>query len=393
MRPSNLIAAGRKKPKLSRLRLVALIQLLLAGGNLASAKEFFVYFGTYTGGLSQGIYVSRLDADTGKLSAPELAIATPSPCYLAIAPGEKFLYTADSVPKFNGESAGAISAFAIDHHSGHLTLLNRASAGGAGPCHVSVDATGHVLMAANYNVGSVKSFRLNPDGTIGADGSYIQQQGTGPNTNRQAGPHAHAIYVDPSNGFALACDLGADRVVIYRLDATTGMLTRHSTASVPAGGGARHLAFSPDGKFAHVINEMGCTVTTFAWNADTGELTTVETVSALPPGQGAQPPYTAAEILTAGHRVYATIRGHDSITAFAADQQTGRLTFLQNVPDTGKVPRGMGIDPTGRWLIVGNQKTDNAVEYAIDPTTGKLSPTGLELKIGSPVDVKFVGVE
>jgi 6-phosphogluconolactonase len=179
-------------------------------------------------------------------------------------------------------------------------------------------------------------------------------------------------------------------VMIYKFNSATGKLAENSFAAVPPGSGARHLAFSPDGKFAHVVNEMGCTVTTFAWDSGAGELTPVETVSALPPGDTAQQSFTAAEIVASGNYVYATVRGHDSVTAFAADPQTGRLAFLQNIPCGGKVPRGLGVDPTGRWLIVGNQKSDNAVEFSIDARTGKLSPTGQELKIGSPVDVKFV---
>jgi len=349
----------------------------------APSENFFVYFGTYTNALSKGIYVSRLDSDTGKLSAPELAAETASPCFLAVSPDEKFIYAA-------AEPAGAINAFTVDKSSGQLAALNGKSSGGKGPCHVSVDATGHLLFAANYAAGSVKSFQLNGDGSIGADGSYIEHHGSGVNASRQAGPHGHFICADPSNHFALACDLGMDKVVIYKIDAANGTLAEHSFATVPPGSGARHLAFSPDGKFAHVVNEMGCTVTTFAWDSDAGKLTPVETVSALPPGEAVRSGFTAAEILTHGKYVYATVRGHDSVTVFTADPQTGRLTFLQNIPCGGKVPRGLGIDPTGRWLITGNQKSDNVVEFAIDPVTGKISPTGQEFKIGSPVDVKFV---
>ena len=222
----------------------------------------------------------------------------------------------------------------------------------------------------------------------------MQHHGSSVNPNRQSAPHAHFICADPSNHFALACDLGTDKVMIYTLDANTGELTsgRPPSAAVPPGSGARHLAFSRDGKFLHVINEMTCTITTFAWNSASGKLDLVETVSALPPGVAVQNDYTAAEILVhpAGKFVYATLRGHDSVSVFAADARSGRLTFLQNVSAGGKTPRGLGMDPSGRWLIVGNQKTDNAAEFWIDLTTGKLSPTGQELKIGSPVDVKFV---
>lgn len=356
----------------------------------ATAKEFFVYFGTYTGGLSKGIYVSRLEAETGKLSAPELAAATPSPCFLAISPDQKFLYSADSVASFQGEKAGAVSAFAIDPNSGHLTFLNQKSSGGAGPCHVSVDATAGVLLAANYGAGSVKSFKLNRDGRIGEDGSYLQHHGRSVNTNRQSSPHAHFIQVDPSNHFALACDLGTDKVVVYGMDLATGTLAEHSSMAVPAGSGARHLAFSPDDKFAYVVNEMGCTVTACNWDSTAGVLMPIETAPALPPGVMAQTGYTGAEILTAGKCVYVTLRGHDSVTVLTSVGKSGRLAFLQNIPAGGQVPRGLGIDPTGRWLIVGNQKTDNAVEFGIEPATGRLSATGRQLKIGSPVDVKFV---
>ncbi len=365
---------------------------LLAFVATASAENFLVYFGTYTNALSRGIYVSRLDADTGKLSAPELAAETPNPCFINLSPDEKFLYAANSVKTFNGENVGAVSAFAIDKTFGKLKLLNQKSSGGGGPCHVSVDATAKVLLVANYGSGSVKAIPLNKDGALGDGGNFFQFHGSGANTNRQSSPHAHLMTANPSNRFALACDLGTDKVMIYKL--ADGILTPNDPpfATVPPGSGARHLAFSRDGKFVHVINEMGCTITTFAWDSENGKLNLVETVSALPPDVAVQNSFTAAEILVSpnGKFVYATVRGHDSVSVFAADAQSGKLTFVQNIFAGGKVPRGLGIDPTGRWLITANQKSDNVAEFAIDTATGKLSPTGQELKIGAPVDVKFV---
>lgn len=361
----------------------------------APARDFFVFFGTYTGALSKGIYVSRLDAATGKFSAPQLAAETPSPSFLAVSPDQKFLYAANEVRNFSDDSftnGGAVSAFAIDPASGRLALLNQKSSGGVDPCHVSVDASDRVLFVANYSSGSVKAFLLAANGAIGADGDFVRRTGHSINSERQTSPHAHFVRADPSNHFALACDLGTDEVLVYPFDTQQASLhpLQFSSFKVPPGSGARHLAFSPDGKFVHVINEMACTITTFDWDSAAGKLQPVETISALPPGVAVQPSYTAAEILTSGNHVYATIRGHDSVSVFAANAQTGRLTFLQNVSSGGKVPRGLGIDPTGRWLLTGNQKSDNVVEFSIDPQTGKLSPTGQELKIGSPVDVKFV---
>ena len=378
-------------PKWQRQAKLLVGSLSVALATTAGAKNFLVYFGTYTNALSQGIYVSRLDATTGVLSDPELAAATPSPCWVTISPDKKFLYA-------SGESAGVISAFAIDPQTGHLTLINEKSSGGVDPCHVSVDASGRVLLVANYGDGTVKSFRLMADGAIGSDGTFSQHVGHGPNASRQAGPHAHFITTDPSNRFALACDLGLDKVVVYALNTDSGALelkSDFSTPTVPPGAGSRHLVFSRDGHFVHVVNEMGCSVTTLAWDAAKGSLTPVETVSALPPGVTPEKRFTGAEILLhpSGKYVYVSLRGPDSVSVFKANAKTGKLTLVQNVPSGGKVPRGLGIDPTGRWLITGNQKTDNAVEYAIDARTGTLTPTGHELKIGSPVDVKFVPVD
>ena len=362
----------------------------------ASAKGFLVYFGTYTGAFSRGIYVARLDSETGKISEPGLAAETPSPCYLAVSPDGKFLYAATSVKNFSDYSTtngGAVSAFAIDKISGRLTLLNQKCSGGSGPCHVSVDATGKTLLVANYGDGSIKSFLISSNGAMGEDGNRAARTGHGLNPTRQNSAHAHFIGADPSNKFALVCDLGTDEVIAYPFDSTNAKLhvAEFEAGSVPAGAGARHLAFARDGKTFYVINEMACSISRFALD-EKGRIHPFETVSALPPGVAVPPNFTAAEILVSpdGKFLCATIRGHDSVSVFAVDAKSDRLTFVQNISAGGKVPRGLGLDPTGRWLLVANQKTDNVVEFAVDAATGRLSPTGQDLKIGSPVDVKFV---
>ncbi|HEV2695649.1 MAG TPA: lactonase family protein [Verrucomicrobiae bacterium] len=358
------------------------------------AKEFLVYFGTYTNALSKGIYVSRLDAKTGKFSEPVLAAAVGNPNYVNLSPDGKYLYSSSSVRASGKDGDGLVSAFSVDRVTGRLTLLNQMSAGSYDPCYVSVADEGKVLLVASYDNGSVKCLPLESDGSIGHGGSFTLTTGHGPNANRQAGPHAHFITADPSGHFALECDLGTDRVMIYKINPADATLTANATpfTTVPPGSGARHLAFSRDGKFAYVVNEMACTVTTFAWNEKDGVLTPVETVPALPPGVAVKDAFTGAEILVhpTGKHVYATLRGHDSVSVFSADKKTGHLTFVQNVPAGGLVPRGLGIDPTGHWLITGNQKSDNAAIFAIDTKTGKLTATGQSLVMGSPVDVKFV---
>ncbi|HEY4414360.1 MAG TPA: lactonase family protein, partial [Verrucomicrobiae bacterium] len=330
-----------------------------------------------------------LDADTGKLSAPELAATTPDPSFLAFTPDEKYLYAAN---EFGGNHAGLVSAFAVNHTSGQLTPLNQKDSGGLAPCHVSVDADGRTVFVANYNSGTIKAIPLNTDGSLGDGGELIQHHGHSVNVSRQAGPHAHFAAVDPFNHFVLACDLGLDKVMVYRLENSQLATNASSFASVPGGAGPRHLTFSRDGKFVYVVNEMACAVSVFSWDA--GKLTALETVSALPAGVAANPGYSGAEILVhpSGKFVYATVRGHDSITVFSVAPTTGQLTLVQNISAGGKIPRGLGIDPTGRWLITANQKSGNVVEFSIDTATGLITPTKTEWPVGSAVDVKFASI-
>jgi 6-phosphogluconolactonase len=356
-----------------------------------SARDYWVYVGTFTEGLSQGIYVARLNADNGRLSPPALAARTPDPSYLAVGPDQKCLYAVNESP---GQKFGTVSAFSLQPASGQLEYLNQKSTGGPGPCHVSLDHSGRVLLVANYAGGSIQSLPILSDGRLGDGGSFIQYQGRGVNPVRQTAPHAHFIAVEPANHFALGCDLGTDRVMIYQLNAAEATLrTNHPPfGTVPPGSGPRHLVFSRDGSFVYVVNEMACTVSVFDWNGAAGKLTLRTTLSALPEGVTAQPEFTAAEIVQSpsGRFLYVSVRGHDSISVFAVEEKTGGLRLIQNVSSGGKAPRGLAMDPTGRWLLAGNQKSDNVVELAIDAATGKLKALPARLVIGAPVDFKFV---
>jgi 6-phosphogluconolactonase len=360
-------------------------------GSAMGAAEYLVYFGTFTDGPANGIYVSRMDAATGGLSAPELATEVPSPNYLAVSPDGRFLFAAT---RPNG-AGGVVSSYAINRPSGSLELVDEKSAGGAGPCHVSVDPTGNTVLVANYSGGSVKSFRVGADGRL-TDGTFVQHEGSSVNPGRQSGPHAHCFIPAPQGRFALACDLGTDRVVIYRLDTTNASLaaTEPPYATVPPGSGPRHLVFSADGARVHVVNEMACTLSTFAWDPSRGTLEARETTSLLPAGVEIESSFSAAAIVASpdGRFVFATVRGHNSVAVFAVDAD-GDLSLIENTPCGGETPRGLGIDPTGRWLLVGNQRSNVVTVFEIDATSGRLSASGRTLSVGSPVDVQFAPAE
>ncbi|MCX6928648.1 MAG: lactonase family protein, partial [Verrucomicrobia bacterium] len=243
-----------------------------------------VYIGTYTGAKSKGIYVSRFDCAAGQLTSPELAVATPSPSFLALGPSERFLYAVGETANLDGKGAGAVSAFSLDAKTGKLTLLNQQSSGGAGPCHLTVDPTGKCLLVANYGNGSIAALPIQADGSLAAPSTVTQHQGSSINPQRQDGPHAHFITPDPANRFALACDLGLDQILVYRLDPAKSLLTANDPpfAAIKPGSGPRHLAFHPSGHFVFLINEMGSTLTAFAYDAERGTLKELQTVSTLP---------------------------------------------------------------------------------------------------------------
>ena len=382
---------------LQRVVVYGSLALALLVPNLRAA-DCLVYFGTFTDTHSHGVYVSRLDMETGKLSKPKLAVAVPSPNYLAVSPDGRFLYVAER--RDNTTNGGSIDAFAINPRSGRLKLLDKKSSGGAGPCFVGVDAAGQNVFCANYNGGSVKSFHVNADGTL-TDGTVIQHHGSSVNPDRQTGPHAHCFVGAPSGPFALACDLGMDKVMVYHVDPANAALTPGDPpfATVAPGSGPRHLAFSPDGKTVCVISEMACTITVFDWDSATGKLNERQVVPLLLPGLY-QKTFGAAEIVYSpdGKYVYATIRGPagprgaNSISTLAVDKQTGDLRLIQNLPCGGDFPRGLGVDPSGGWLIVGNQKSGTVTEFIIGPD-GRIKLIGKPLSVGSAVDVKFAPAE
>jgi 6-phosphogluconolactonase len=378
---------------------LAAVSILSVGGlaqtvKPPSATELLVYFGTYTGEKSKGIYVSRLDMASGALTAPVLVAETPSPSFLAVHPGGSFLYAANEDRTFNGQPGGGVSAFAIDRRTGSLVALSQQSSRGDGAVHLVVDKAGRNVLVANYGGGSVAVLPIAADGTLKAASAFVQHTAPEPAAQPPVAPRAHAINLDPANRFAYVPDLGLDQVRIYKFSSAEGSLAAADPpfAVLEPGSGPRHFAFHPSGRFAYVINEKRLTLAAFGHDEKTGRLTQIETVSTLPPGQGIETGYSTAEVLVhpSGKFLYGSNRGHDSIAVFAIDEATGRLTFVEATPTQGSTPRGFGIDPTGAYLLAANQRSDSVVVFRIDRASGRLTPTGHTIAVGSPVSVEFV---
>jgi 6-phosphogluconolactonase len=378
------------------LTLLAMTFVLTGGAALAAEpKELWAYFGTYTsGGKSKGIYCYKLDLASGKLTEAGVTEGINNPSFLAIHPSGKYLYAVSEVSGANNKPGGAVSSFALDRKTGKLTPLNHQPSEGDGPCHVSVDKTGQCVLVANYNSGSVASLKVNSDGSLEKASSAIQHEGSSVVAKRQAAPHAHSFNVAPDNRFAFACDLGLDKVLIYKLDPAKATLTPNDPAFVktPAGGGPRHFAFHPGGRFAYVCNEITSAVTALAYDAAKGALSEIQTITTLPEPT---PGNSTAEIQVhpSGKFVYCSNRGHNSLAIFTVDEKTGQLTAAGHQKTGGRTPRNFGIDPTGQYIIACNQATDNVAVFKVDQASGKLTQVGEMVSVPAAVCVKYLAIE
>jgi 6-phosphogluconolactonase len=363
--------------------------LMSSGGRMAPAGGRLVWIGTYTGPQSQGIYAFRFDDETGALSPLGLAAETPSPSFLALHPNGKVLYAVNETHDGPGNS-GMVTAFAIDPATGRLTKINEQPSRGADPCHLAVDATGQYLVVANYTGGNFVVFPLGEDGHLAAATSILTNRGTGPNHERQDGPHAHDVVFDAANRFLIAVDLGLDQLFIYRFDPALGSFTFGDPASarVPPGAGPRHFAFHPDGRHAYSINELDSTVTALEWDPS-GKLSADASVSTLPAGFTGENSTAEVEVDSRGRFLYGSNRGHDSIAVFRINPVSGALTLIAHTLTRGKEPRHFALDPTGRWLVAGNQNSNTLAVFRVDQTGGTLSPVGDLVSVGSPVCVLF----
>lgn len=356
-------------------------------------KEVRVYVGTYTSNSkSEGIYVCNFDLETGKITLLSTARDVPDPSFLTIDRSGKYLYAVNELLEFEGKPSGSVSSFAIDRRTGSLKFVSKQSSMGGAPCHISITGDAKFILVANYLGGNVSVFPLSSDGRILPSSDLIQHSGSGPNKDRQLSAHAHSITLDKKGRFAVAADLGIDRVMIYEFDRGRGKLRPNSFQpffqSAP-GAGPRHFAFHPGGRLAFVINELNSSVTSLSYDATVGTLKDIQTLSTLSPGFNG--PNTCADIHVSpdGKFLYGSNRGSDSIAAFYIDEQSGKLTYIANTSTGGKKPRNFVIDPTGNFLLAANQDSDSIVVFQIDRRTGMLQNTGHTIEIPAPVCLRF----
>lgn len=385
------------------LRYISLLMLALSAilpsarlaGASKTSREYLVYFGTYTGKGSKGIYACRFRPSTGKLTAVELAAETPNPSFLVSDPAQRYLFAANEIGDYQGAKSGSVSSFAIDRHTGKLRALNTVASRGADPCHLSVDKTGDHVLVANYSGGSVAVLPFSADGMLSQASDFVQHLGSSVDPERQHEPHAHDVVLTPDNHFAMVADLGLDKLLVYRFDPAAGKLSPNDPpyGNVKPGSGPRHIALDPNGRSVYVISEMGNTVTAFDWDADKGSLHEVQSISTLPKDFKGENNTAELVIDAKGRYLYGSNRGHDSIAVYAIDPAKGMLTLVDDVPTLGKEPRNFALDPTGAYLFAANQNSNTVVVFRVNPKNGRLTPTGEKVEVVSPVCVTFVAAQ
>jgi 6-phosphogluconolactonase len=351
--------------------------------------QYLAYFGTSARGNNNtnGIFVYRFDARTGKMAEIGLAADVINPSFISVHPNNKHLYAVTRDP----DGQGVVNAFEINHATGELKELNHVSSKGS-PCHLNVDATGRMLAVANYHAGSTLSYPIHEDGTLGKATSVMKHQGSSINKKRQDGPHPHSVNFSPDNRFLISADLGADKLYVYLTDPATARIKPNDplTVRIKPGGGPRHFTFHPSSQFCYAINELGNTITAFRWDVEYGTMKEMQMISTLP--EGFNESNTTAEVLVhpSGKFLYGSNRGHDSIAVFSIDPASGKLTIIEHTPTQGRTPRNFNLDPSGKYLFAENQGSDTVVTFSINQQTGKLTPTGQVLHIPYPVCLRWV---
>lgn len=350
-------------------------------------QERMLYIGTYSDAVSGGVNSVSMDTVSGRLTACKIAVYAKNPSFLALSPDGKFLFAVDEIEGYGASQGGAVSSFRIVKGGGQLELINSQPSMGAHPCHLTVSRNGKFVLVANYTGGNVAVLPVSENGTLGEPVCVKQHTGKGPNINRQEKPHAHSITLSPDNQYAYVCDLGIDRIMIYRFDTASGQLTPGSVQffQTAPGAGPRHFCFSPDNRRAFVINELNSKMTSLDYDPSDGSLREIQTLSTLPDDFKDENTCADIHVHPGGRFVYGSNRGHDSIAVFGLDPETGHLKPAGHQPVGGKTPRNFAIDPTGTYLLAANQNSNTINVFKINLKDGSLSPTGNSVKVEKPV--------
>ncbi|MFW5912534.1 MAG: lactonase family protein [Candidatus Hadarchaeota archaeon] len=365
--------------------------------------DFYVYVGTYTEtilfgtgevyeGKGEGIYVFRMNPDSGNLRPHYLIDGVRNPSFLTFNSSENVLYAVNELKKFRNERTGTVSAIRVDSAGAEYDFINKRSTRGTDPCYVNTTEEDRYSVVANYGTGSVSVFSIEEDGALGELVEFIQHSGSGTDPERQEGPHAHSVYFDSEERYAYVPDLGLDELRVYEFLSDGGELDYLGDKSFETdpGAGPRHLALHPEGKFLYLINELDSTIVALSFDESSG-LKKIQKVPATPVDFKGKNGCAEVKISPSGRYLYGSNRGHDSIVIYEIDPATGKLEYVAHESTRGRTPRHFTIDPTGRFLLVANRDSDDLIVFEIERETGELEFSGEVVKVPTPVCVELIG--
>ncbi|TCM19668.1 6-phosphogluconolactonase (cycloisomerase 2 family) [Novosphingobium sp. PhB165] len=356
--------------------------------------QTLAYVGTQGSGPGQGVVAVRFDPQSGALTSLGVVAEVDRGTWVLADSAHRRLFTVSETGN-DGTIHGAVLGFSYDPATGALAPRGRADSGGGGPTHLALSPDGRTLFVANYSSGHVATIPVAADGTLAAAPSSVEAHtGSGPNERRQKGPHAHGVTLDPSGRWLLSPDLGADKVYVYRFDAAKGTISPapEPFAAVTPGAGPRHIVFSPDRRHAFLMEEMGGSIASFAWDAGQGRLTPLSTIQLDAADFAGTRSGSEIAISRDGRFLYAGNRAANRIQIYAV-RQDGGLAPIDTVDSGGQIPWAFSLSGDGKWLVVANQGGaqggGNLAVFAVDRASGRLTATGSGLELAKPTSISF----
>ncbi|MFM9020634.1 MAG: lactonase family protein [Sediminibacterium sp.] len=365
-----------------------LLLLFLLAYLTGQSQHFYLLAGTYTNNGSKGIYVFDFDAENGTVRLLSHTDNADNPSYLCISKDGNYLYAVNEV---DINQLGKVSAYLFDRRQSKLQLINQQRTGGAHPCHISITGDGKMVFVANYTGGNVAAFPVGDNGALLPATQFIQHEGKSADPIRQTNAHVHAVRLSPDEKYLLTPDLGTDKIHVYRYNANAAkVLTSGKEGFIKStpGSGPRQLCFSANGKLVYVVEELSGMLTAYSFQR--GVLKKLQSYAGHQPGAGNNHGSADIQISPDGKFLYMSNReDENSVAIFSVDEKTGLLTSAGILSTEGNHPRNMLIDPTGRYLLVGNMKSNEVVIFRRDMGNGQLQLTG-RFSIPSPSCLKMI---
>ena len=346
------------------------------------------------GANSKGITAFEFDEGDGSAKVAQVVGGVENPTFLSLDPSGPFLNVTCEI---DGWNEGVVVTYAIERTGGALTYLNLQSSRGSYAVHSAADHSGRLLFAVNYGAGpttqrpnrSLVVYPRRAGGEIGAPLFEATHEGTGPVAARQERPHAHSVHVSANNRFAVAVDLGIDALMVYRFDAAAATVEAHGRFAMPPGSGPRHLAFHPRLPIAYVVNELNSTLSTLSFDESAGRFAALAHARTIPAAETRTNHCSEVRVSADGGHVYAANRGCDTIARFAVDPRSGVAALVDAAACGGETPRHFALDPSGAFLAVANQDSDQITIFRVDPVSGALTALGKPIAVGTPTSIVF----